>query len=769
MAPNEKFPSVMAIWERFGHGLKSMKAYVFAEGDTTTSFCGGGQDARIVNFTAGDFAEEVILKPCTDACQHHIDDAIPEGTTCLFVRPDGRVEILRSGKDGAAAEIGEINLALAAIERPKDGHQVFHKTFPELQKSAICCAACAVILAALPDPKDFVPDSGRPLLLRPDSRDDAKSNRAVRHIEVGFPELDSFHPGVKVTRFGIVDVVCEHGFALDKKECSESHKACHFASPKRALPTRVIRLPTEEGLDPWLEDGNGMAEDYVALTYRWGSANMSKTLTSKSSRAQDSNSLCTSVEHHPRHHNHDPMSRIQVSLGGQLVHHPRFQGGLEARSLTHGGCVRKRRPNYSASASECADSGLFFKQNPVFLVPLTARSIGGKPFAKFSLAVRNCSSFSSDVQHGTLSDRGWCLQERILSRRILHFGASQTHWECLSAAWSANYSHQDKRDPRPIRMRKIFQTELQPSIPRPGPKTILDLADTTWKTWQGTDEQFSALESEPLPMLQLYGLQPHGTWYEVLLDYSRRQLTFPSDKLAALAGLALAFAKKTGDTYLNGLWLHGLPEGLLWSSLGLGHRTYESKSRSIRLDRPRAPSWSWASLDGPVVYPSSKYSYVDAAVHAYSMPGKSGNGVSCCGASAGDAEIIGINPSQRLILKARIKSLDKLDGFKPEHRRHLRENEDSRSACFVPHAIFDDADHDFDDLAGIYALFIAQVGCGNKECDHKSDCAAGFAHCLLVERKEEEQGEGVVWVRVGVAQCFSADVGSAPKLFLTLV
>ena len=56
----------------------------------------------------------------------------------------------------------------------------------------------------------------------------------------------------------------------------------------------------------------------------------------------------------------------------------------------------------------------------------------------------------------------------------------------------------------------------------------------------------------------------------MLRDYTSRSLTNSSDKLPALAGLAAAFAEKTKDVYLNGLWMHGLPEGLLWSSPGLG-------------------------------------------------------------------------------------------------------------------------------------------------------------------------------------------------------
>lgn len=526
-----------------------------------------------------------------------------------------------------------------------------------------------------------------------------------------------------------------------------------------------------------------MAEDYVALSYRWGSANMSKTLTSNLTQhhkaiplSKLSRTIRDAIEVTRRlRYSYlwvDSLCIIQDSSDDWKHEASRMADVYENAALT-----------ISASASNSADSGLFFQQNPVYLVPVTAKSIGGKPYSPFALALRNCSSFASDVQTGPLSSRGWCLQERVLSRRILHFGTSQTHWECLGAVWSADYSRLDDFDDRPVSIRKAFQTILRRSKPKPGPKLVHDLpleSDTSkgWVYWKGTDEEFVKMKPPPGPMSQLYGLEPHGTWYKMLLDYSRRELTFPSDKLAALSGLASSFARKTGDIYLNGLWLHGLPEGLLWSSVGLCRGTYESTSWSSRPPIKRAPSWSWASLDGPVVYALTKYSYVDASVHAYSVPGNpppKAPRPNNSGPTDGDLNkgITGTNPSQRLILKGRIRTLASLEGFKPDQREHLRETADSRSAMFVPHAIFDDPNRSYDDLDGVYALFIAQVGCGNKDCVHESDCGAGFAHCLLVERREDATPDGkreeTVWERVGVAQCFSWDVGRGLKVFVTLV
>lgn len=41
--------------------------------------------------------------------------------------------------------------------------------------------------------------------------------------------------------------------------------------------------------------------------------------------------------------------------------------------------------------------------------------------------------FQTDVVDAALNTRGWVLQERALSRRIIHFTANQVYWECASA------------------------------------------------------------------------------------------------------------------------------------------------------------------------------------------------------------------------------------------------------------------------------------------------------------------------------------------------
>lgn len=76
-------------------------------------------------------------------------------------------------------------------------------------------------------------------------------------------------------------------------------------------------------------------------------------------------------------------------------------------------------------------------------------------------------------------------------------------------------------------------------------------------------------------------------------EYSRGKLTYPADKLPALSGLARDFRRRLDDEYVAGLWKGDLHLALLWHTQG--EVSYPSEYR--------APSWSWASVDGAVAYP----------------------------------------------------------------------------------------------------------------------------------------------------------------------
>ncbi|KAK8133486.1 hypothetical protein PG984_005498, partial [Apiospora sp. TS-2023a] len=75
-------------------------------------------------------------------------------------------------------------------------------------------------------------------------------------------------------------------------------------------------------------------------------------------------------------------------------------------------------------------------------------------------------------------------------------------------------------------------------------------------------------------------------------NYSKRQLTYKSDRLVAIRAYAMELQKKTGDTYDRGVFLSDLPGQLFWIN---PVRTNSDDLAESRID---LPSWTWASTGG---------------------------------------------------------------------------------------------------------------------------------------------------------------------------
>lgn len=85
----------------------------------------------------------------------------------------------------------------------------------------------------------------------------------------------------------------------------------------------------------------------------------------------------------------------------------------------------------------------------------------------------------------------------------------------------------------------------------------------------------------------------HAAWWKVVINYTQRSITSPADKLVACGAVAAEFGRVLSTEYLAGLWRDTLLNDLLWFK----------RPASANVARPaayRAPSWSWAAVDGAV-------------------------------------------------------------------------------------------------------------------------------------------------------------------------
>jgi hypothetical protein len=93
-------------------------------------------------------------------------------------------------------------------------------------------------------------------------------------------------------------------------------------------------------------------------------------------------------------------------------------------------------------------------------------------------------------------------------------------------------------------------------------------------------------------------------WEQIVENYCSRSLTKSHDKLSAVSGLAQRYQagnSKPGK-YLAGLWESHLPQHLLWVQFEYWYKAFVNKPENQRPTKYRAPSWSWASIDGLVSF-----------------------------------------------------------------------------------------------------------------------------------------------------------------------
>lgn len=220
----------------------------------------------------------------------------------------------------------------------------------------------------------------------------------------------------------------------------------------------------------------------------------------------------------------------------------------------------------SAAASENSEGGLFFDREPP---DCSAQLTYTPPSGTIGLwTIHNKTpSFDQQIRHTTLASRAWCLQEKQLARRTLHFGSYQVIFEC----------------------KEKYQYETQRPSNNLG-EGRLDIQMLYWMLvgFRGRND---------VVLKQMVSAVLTRTWLLIVEDYTKRNLTFESDKLPALQGLAQYVIDLTRDDYLFGLWKSSLDLGLLWRTA-----PYENIGERRGRVADRAPSWSWASVNGRVYF-----------------------------------------------------------------------------------------------------------------------------------------------------------------------
>ncbi|KAI0853664.1 HET-domain-containing protein [Daldinia vernicosa] len=356
------------------------------------------------------------------------------------------------------------------------------------------------------------------------------------------------------------------------EECIKDHDSCGGGNEKPA-PTRLIDVSIDHTKDVRLVELNGSLSCYSCLSHCWGGNGSITTTKDNMGERKDRipwSALCLTFQ--------DAIMVVR-RLGLRyiwidslcIVQDDKDDWAREAARMAS--IYENGHLTIAATRSADHDGGCFSKTNPQFETHKVSVSSLGKDELTlyFRQMMPHCGSIlgsPEQIVEFPLLDRGWVYQERILSRRVLHFQNNEISWECMCRTVC------ECKDGT-----EIYGAYIRPPYRHAGsfgPRLVEPKRD-----------HYSVLVAKSLP-------RKIDRWHEIVQEYSGLKISYQNDALPALAGLARQMHRhRDGDAYCAGLWNLTLDVDLLWAA---------EDDRARRPDEWRGPTWSWVSTTSAVNY-----------------------------------------------------------------------------------------------------------------------------------------------------------------------
>lgn len=347
------------------------------------------------------------------------------------------------------------------------------------------------------------------------------------------------------------------------RDCLSNHQASCPHDARTELPTRVIDVGiNDNSTTVHLVETKGLQGVWVSLSHCWGRiarfVTESSNITERMQGIELSELPLTFLD----------AIRVTRALGYQYVWidslcilQDSYQDWVDESS---------RMQDYYSKAILTIASDLAAGDHESFLdnprlqgtsieVPFNTKGFATTPLSIFIFKDVKDPGIAADAT--PLSERGWTLQEDILSPRSLHYTSTELIFECQQS--------------------RFVETDATPQ----GYNDV-DQMTSIKRFFLRPESGLTDLLLLNFPKYAPY-YQPITRWYRLFKNYCQRILTFESDRLAAIAGLAREIGRQTGFAYKAGIWEEDLHNGLLWTV----------QCRGSEPQKYRAPSWSWASLD----------------------------------------------------------------------------------------------------------------------------------------------------------------------------
>ncbi|KAI0138141.1 HET-domain-containing protein [Hypoxylon sp. NC0597] len=357
--------------------------------------------------------------------------------------------------------------------------------------------------------------------------------------------------------------------------CASSQEALSQAT---TLPTRVVDVGRHDGKIKLIE-GNGRAQRYLCLSHCWGNKQIITTTRStlaermQEIHAEDLSRTFEEAIHMTRRFEVD-----YIWIDSLCIIQDDAED-WERESARMASIYRNAYLTIAATKSSNGDGGLF-AQTPDFEVSGTTPE-GEDYYLVFRKKIDHDLSVDGGTPHFPLMNRAWVYQERMLSRRVLHFGYYELFWECSTEIY--------------CECGNIGYLGCMETIPLPNPRKMISSAlESLERTPSGNWSNRTWVQNMRFYIARM--------WRSLVMMYTGLCLTVASDYLPALGGVAKTFAEKRKSPYLAGLFKDSLVDDLLWMTFSC---------KKPRLSKWRAPSWSWASVDTHVTYEDGLLYYVD--------------------------------------------------------------------------------------------------------------------------------------------------------------
>jgi hypothetical protein len=344
-----------------------------------------------------------------------------------------------------------------------------------------------------------------------------------------------------------------------KKWINGCHMTHQHASPiQDCRPTRLIKLAKDEEDHAQLHSPE-VPVKFAALSYRWGPGKESETtMANVSERYYELKTSGFPKTLQDAIHITRRLGLEYIWIDRLCIIQDNEEDWAKEASLM-AAIYASAYVVLSATATEDCKDGFLHKRLEPLVIKYAQRDQENCEVRARRIGNHICTRESPNLNY-TLFRRGWCMQERFLARRIIHFLPDEILFEC--------------------------QTERKCECDG------TSMEYTEHSDHEGYPAFVNLLNTTSIPELDFA-----REWNSVLLHYSRMELTYAKDSLPALSGVAASLEHLKLGKYIAGIWEHGLVFQLGWSIYTASSRKRWKYPESLDI---LGPTFCWSSHVVPV-------------------------------------------------------------------------------------------------------------------------------------------------------------------------